>query len=123
MNPKVRVAVSFLDDNLHREIYAAEVAQFVRLSRSRLCHLFKSEVGIPITQYLKKARMEMARELLETSTRAVKAIAADVGYNDATHFEREFKKACGSTPSQYRAHYFSRTGSKEQLPKGNRRIR
>lgn len=49
MNPKVRVAVSFLDDNLHREIYAAEVARVVRLSRSRLYHLFKSELGIPIT--------------------------------------------------------------------------
>lgn len=123
MNPKVRVAVSFLDDNLHREIYAAEVARVVRLSRSRLYHLFKSELGIPITQYLKKARMERACKLLRSSTRAVKAIAADVGYNDATHFEREFKKACGSTPSQYRAHHFASTGSKKELTKGNRRIR
>ena len=57
MNPKVRAAIAFVDDNLHRDIYVAEVAHHVTLSRSRFCHLFKSEVGMPLIQYLKKARM------------------------------------------------------------------
>jgi AraC-like DNA-binding protein len=108
MNPKVRVAISFIDDNLHRDIYVGEVAQLVRLSRSRFAHLFKSEAGMPMTQYIKKVRMEKARGLLETSVAPVKAVAAEVGYNDSAHFESEFKKACGSTPSQYRAAYLAR---------------
>lgn len=116
MNPKVRVAVSFIDNNLHRDIYIAEVAQLVRLSRSRFAHLFKSEAGMPITQYLKKARMARARELLETSFASVKAVAAEVGYNDPAHFESEFKKACGSTPSQYRAAYLARIAGEKRTP-------
>ena len=103
MNPKVRVAISFVDDNLHRDIYVAEVANTVGLSRSRFCHLFKSEVGMPLNQYLKKVRMEKARDLLLTSFASVKVIGAEVGYNDPTHFEREFKRTHGMTPLHYRA--------------------
>ena len=109
MNSKVRVAVRFIMDNLHRDIYVDEVAQFVRLSRSRFCRLFKSEVGMPFTDYLKKHRMEEACRLLETSIEAVKAISYEVGYNDPAYFESEFKKAYGLTPSQYRANHFTDT--------------
>jgi transcriptional regulator GlxA family with amidase domain len=122
MNPKVRVAISFVDDNLHRDIYVAEVAHLVTLSRSRFSHLFKSEVGMPLIQYLKKARMEKARRILRTSFAPVKAVAAEVGYNDPTHFEREFKKAYGSTPLQYRANWLARLGQKKSA-RENRTIR
>lgn len=121
MNPKVRVAVSFVDNNLHRDIYIAEVANIVGLSRSRFCHLFKSEVGLSLIQYLKKARMEKARQILQTSFAPIKAVAVDVGYNGPTHFEREFKKVYGSTPLQYRAAHLARVKKKEA--KENRTIR
>jgi two-component system response regulator YesN len=114
MNPKVRVAISFVDDNLHRDIYVAEVAHLVGLSRSRFCHLFKSEVGLSLIQYLKKARMERARQILQTSFAPIKAVAVDVGYNDPTHFEREFKKASGVTPLQYRRAYLARMAVKKK---------
>ena len=112
MCPKIRAAVSFVEANLHRDIYVTEVAQQVRLSRSRLPHLFKGELGMPLTQYLKSIRMEKACQLLQLSFQSVKAIAVEVGYNDAAHFEREFKKVYGSTPLQYRANYCL-VGSKE----------
>jgi two-component system, response regulator YesN len=114
MNPKVRFAISCIADNLHRDIYVAEVAHLVGLSRSRFCHLFKSEVGMPLIQYLKKARMENARCLLVTSFASVKAVAAEVGYNDPTHFEREFMKASGVTPLQYRRAYLARVVVKKK---------
>ena len=95
MSPKVRVALSFIDRNLSRDIYVAEVAQLVRLSRSRFSDLFSSEVGMWFNQCLKKARPEKAQRLVEGSFIPVKIVAAEVGYNDPAHFEREFKKAFG----------------------------
>lgn len=92
-----------MEDNLHRPIPIEEIARLVRLSRSRLCYLFKAELGLAPTQYLKKLRMEKALELLRTSFLNINEVAAKVGYNDSTHFMREFKKAYGSTPSQHRA--------------------
>lgn len=107
MSPKTQVAISFMEDNLHRTIRVGEIARLVKLSHSRLCYLFKAEVGLAPTQYLKRARMEKALELLRTSFLNVNEVSAKVGYNDSTHFMREFKKAYGSTPSQHRAGYGS----------------
>jgi AraC family transcriptional regulator of arabinose operon len=67
VNPKVRFAVAFIERNLDRDIYVEEVAQRVKLSPSRFCHLFKSETGVPFIQYLREARLEKACELLETT--------------------------------------------------------
>lgn len=110
MNPKIRNAIGFIEANLHRDIYVSDVARLVALSRSRFCHLFKSEVGESPMQYVKRARMEKARLILQTSFEPVKAVALYVGYNDPTHFEREFKKAYGSTPLQYRTAHLAGVG-------------
>lgn len=108
MNPKVRIVVRFAEDNLHRDLYVDEVAQLVRLSRSRFCGLFKSEIEMSFTQFLNKKRLEKGRHLLETSFESVKAIAFEVGYHDPTRFERDFKKAFGSSPSKHRDKYLAR---------------
>ena len=94
-----------MEDNLHRAIRIEEIARLVKLSHSRLCYLFKAEVGLAPSQYLKKVRMKKALELIRTSFLDIKEVAAKVGYNDSTHFMREFKKAYGSTPSQDRVAY------------------
>ena len=107
MSPKIQIAISLLQANLHRAITVPDIAQAVELSPSRLSYLFKTQVGVSPFQYLKRARLERARELLETSLLNIKVVAANVGYSDCTHFMRDFKKAYGSTPSQYRDGYVS----------------
>jgi transcriptional regulator GlxA family with amidase domain len=64
MNPKAQFAISFLRMNLHRVVVIGELAELVKLSRSRLCYLFKAELGLSPSQYLKMLRMERSRELL-----------------------------------------------------------
>jgi two-component system response regulator YesN len=67
-----------------------------------LSTLFKTETGATAMQYLKALRMEKARELLDTTYLSVKEVAVQVGLNDTSHFVRDFKKAFGQTPTQYR---------------------
>lgn len=78
------------------------MAASVNLSYSRLEHLFKAETGITPVSYLKKLRIEKARELLETTFLTNQQIIVKVGICDESHFIRDFKKAYGLQPSQYR---------------------
>ena len=92
-------------DDVRGELSLAEFAQSVNLSVWRLCHIFKSDVGMPPIRYLRLLRMERAKGLLESSFLSVKEIAYQVGLNDESHFVRDFKSTYGYTPALYRSHF------------------
>ena len=97
-------------DDVSGELCLAEFAQSVNLSVWRLCHIFKSDVGMPPIKYLRLLRMERAKGLLESSFLSVKEIAFQVGLNDESHFVRDFKSTYGHSPAIYRSQ-FKRNGS------------
>lgn len=107
MNPKVRSIRSFLIANLHRQIRKAEIAALVSLSGSRVDHLFKAELGQSPMQYLQALRLEKACHLLETTTMKITQVGAAVGYQDHSHFFRNFKKQFGLTPSEHRMRHLN----------------
>ena len=89
-------------EDVRGELSLGEFAQSVNLSVWRLCHIFKSDVGMPPIRYLRLLRMERAKDLLESSFLSVKEIAFQVGLNDESHFVRDFKKVYGLPPANYR---------------------
>src|ERR1044071_8314879 len=98
-------------EDVRGELSLGEFAQSVNLSVWRLCHIFKSDVGMPPIRYLRLLRMERAKDLLESSFLSVKEIAYRVGLNDESHFVRDFKSTYGSSPACYRAQFRSNGGS------------
>ena len=94
-------------EDVRGELSLTEFAQSVNLSVWRLCHIFKSDVGMPPIRYLRLLRMERAKGLLESSFLSVKEIAYQVGLNDESHFVRDFKSTYGYSPALYRSRYRS----------------
>ena len=104
-------------DDVRGEVSLAEFAQSVNLSVWRLCHIFKSDVGMPPIKYLRLLRMERAKGLLESSFLSVKEIAYQVGLTDESHFVRDFKSTYGYSPAIYRAQF--RDGHSHSNGNGN----
>ena len=100
-------------EDVRGELSLTEFAQSVNLSVWRLCHIFKSDVGMPPIRYLRLLRMERAKGLLESSFLSVKEIAFQVGLNDESHFVRDFKSTYGYSPALYRSRFRS-NGAEEQ---------
>lgn len=94
-------------DDVRGELSLGEFAQSVNLSVWRLCHIFKSDVGMPPIRFLRQLRMERAKDLLESSFLSVKEIAFQVGLNDESHFVRDFKATYGYSPALYRSRFKS----------------
>ena len=92
-------------EDVRGELSLGEFAQSVNLSVWRLCHIFKSDVGMPPIRYLRLLRMERAKDLLESSFLSVKEIAYQVGLNDESHFVRDFKSTYGFSPALYRLNF------------------
>ena len=101
-NPRVQVVIDFMNTNLQRSISLSELADLANLSRSHLCRLFKSQTGLSPGEYLRRLRMEKARELLSTSVLSIKQIMAMAGYNSKSHFVHHFRRSFDVAPSEYR---------------------
>lgn len=107
-------------DDVRGELSLGEFAQSVNLSVWRLCHIFKSDVGMPPIRFLRQLRMERAKDLLESSFLSVKEIAFQVGLNDESHFVRDFKATYGYSPALYRSRFKNNQEQNEhQASNGN----
>lgn len=75
-----------------------ELALHVNLSPTRLVHLFKEEVGVPIRRFRQWHRMRVvAAEIARGQTLTDAALGA--GFADSSHFSRAFRNMFGLTPS------------------------
>jgi transcriptional regulator GlxA family with amidase domain len=107
MDQRVQKILILMRTDPTRGLTLDEMAKVVNLSPSRLYQVFKTEVGVPPTRYLRQLKMEKARELLETTFLSVKVIVAMIGVNDESHFVRDFKREYSVTPTQYRSQFLS----------------
>lgn len=95
---------------LRREIHKApelnwtlnELAKRLNISKSYVQKLYKDHFGISYIDDLLEARIEMARQLLQTTDLRISEVAASCGYQNATHFMRQFKDKVGMSPSEFR---------------------
>ena len=59
-------------------------------------------MGTSFINYLKDYRLTMAARLLQSSDSSVLNIAAEVGFDNLSYFNRAFKEKFGVTPLKYR---------------------
>ena len=78
------------------------LASEVAVSRSVLAQRFTDVLGVSPMKYLTQWRLQMAADLLRTTSMSVAAIAARVGYEAEPAFSRAFKRATGSPPTAWR---------------------
>ena len=80
----------------------SDMAKKVNLSESHFFVLYKKFFGITPIADLINARLNNAKNMLLFKNLLIDDIATELGYNNTTHFIRQFKSLVGITPSQYR---------------------
>lgn len=108
-DPDVEVPSGAIDNVIHyiEAHYASpitldELAGIANFSKYHLCRKFKEVTHTGIVNYILSYRIEKAKELLkQADSRFVFEIAQAVGFNDASYFNRTFKKFTGYTPNEY----------------------
>jgi transcriptional regulator GlxA family with amidase domain len=105
LDARVDFLIGHMKRDIQQRLSADVMASMVNLSTSRIAHLFKREAQVSPQLFIKMMRMQRAKLLLETSFLNVKQVMIMAGFNDASHFVRDFKRLFGKTPGQYRREY------------------
>lgn len=87
-----------------RSPVAAMIAQSGLAERTFL-RRFAKVTGLTPLDYVHALRLEEAKQMLETGTQPIEAIAEEVGYEDPSFFGRLFRRKVGITPAQYRRRF------------------
>ena len=95
-------AVTLIENQKHRSLDVAALAQTLGMSTRSLRRRFKELHGITPQDFHVRTRIKEAMALLRTSSARVNEIAEALGYADVHQFYRMFKKVIGATPTAYR---------------------
>jgi transcriptional regulator GlxA family with amidase domain len=98
---RVEQVMALLRANLAQPLPLEEIGRRVGCSPFHLSRTFSAEVGMTISQYLRKLRMERAAELLQTGKYNVTEAALEVGYSSLSHFSQGFCQVMGRCPGLY----------------------
>lgn len=102
----VTLCIDYIYDNLHTKITLEKLAEFVHLSPGYLSRLFHKEVGVSVSEYIQKKRIETAENMLKYSDYEYVDIAEYLCFSSESHFIQTFKKYNNCTPRAYRNNYF-----------------
>jgi YesN/AraC family two-component response regulator len=98
--------LDYIYDHLHQVITVDELADTVKLSRAYLSTLFKNELGISVSEYIRRKRVEAAENMLRYSDLSLQEISQYLSFCSYSHFADIFRKYTRDTPKEYRNKYY-----------------
>lgn len=102
LSGKLRNVMHYLDEHYAETISLDYLAERFYISKYYLSREFKKEFGTTIIQYILTKKITNAKELLRYSNASIEDIAQLCGIDDASYFNKVFKKMEGCTASEYR---------------------
>jgi two-component system response regulator YesN len=88
--------------HLAEDINRNTIAQAVFLSPDYLSHLFHEKTGNSLTALVAEERIRRAKELLAHREMSIRDIALASGFQNISYFSKQFKRATGQTPQEFR---------------------
>lgn len=94
--------IDYIYDHLHARITIKDLASHVHMNESHLSRQFKKEVGIPVSSYIRRRKLETAKNMLIYSDYRPAEIASILAFPSQSYFTEIFHKYTGMTPTDYK---------------------
>jgi len=100
--PQLKEVFDFIEAHYHQGITLCDVAVAVGYSPAYLTNRVAKQTGETVNCWIVKRRMAGARFLLQNNNQTVEKIAKELGYQDVSHFSRQFRQHHGLPPQTWR---------------------
>jgi len=104
-DPAVAAAQAWAAEHYRHEAPVAQMVAVSGLAERTFKRRFAQATGMAPLDYLHHVRLEEAKQMLESGDASIETIAFEVGYRDASFFNRLFRRKVGLTPAQYRRRF------------------
>ncbi len=106
MSRNVVSSIDYIRTHISGKLTVEDVADAMNLNPSYLSKLFKKEMGITISQYIRDQKIAIACNMLRHLDDSSLTISNYLGFSSQSHFIQVFKKCIGIPPEEYRKlHY------------------
>jgi YesN/AraC family two-component response regulator len=92
----------YVTEHISEPILPQDLCKQIGISPNALYKLVKKNEGVHPTAFIRRQKIEKAKQLLEKSNVGIATIAEETGFSDANYFIRVFKAEVGVTPLRYR---------------------
>ena len=108
----------FIEAGLTRRLSLDELAHVAALSPFHFARCFKATTGLAPHQYVQARRIELAKRLIMTTSQPVVEVAWSVGFENVSHFRRQFATEVGVAPGVLRRATRQQAETPSRLPAG-----
>ncbi len=98
-------SLDFLKNHYHEPITLNQIAEVACVSPSYFCKLFKKVTGHSFTDYLKRMRVDSAKDLLLNRDLSISRVGEEVGFETHSYFDKTFRQLSGLSPTEFRKAY------------------
>lgn len=99
---QLREVITYITEHYAEPIKVSKLAEMTYLSPRHFTRIFKEYFQITPMTFIINCRLRRARLLLEEKEYSITQVANESGFSDSNYFTRQFKKAYGISPSEYR---------------------
>lgn len=101
-NDRINVIFNFVKEEFKRPIGLSEISEMVNMTNPAFCRYFKKITGKTFTRFVNEYRLAHAAKLLHEKQISITEVCYESGFNNFSHFNKQFKAFTGKSPSTYR---------------------
>jgi AraC-like DNA-binding protein len=98
--------------NFKNHISLEEVAQQLNMTSSSFCRFFRKSTNKSFVQYLNEIRVGYSCKLLIEKNYNISEVAYESGFENISHFNKQFKKIIRLTPTEFISLQSTKSGSR-----------
>lgn len=98
---RMKRIIEFMLLHFRDEIRIDQIASVAGMAPAAFCRYFKNRTRKTFIEYLNELRIGHARKLLITTDLSIGQVGLECGFNNSSHFHRQFRNSTGLTPFQF----------------------
>ncbi len=104
-NQRIKIVYDYVRENFQSDVKLEEIAELTNMTVPSFCRYFKKQTKKTFTQFVNEFKVIHACKLLSETNRTIADICFECGFNNFSHFNKQFRIVTGKSPSSYRSEF------------------